>query len=44
MPTLLVQNSNDPWTDMDWVKQYYEELKVEKELFWIDGPKKRLAA
>jgi hypothetical protein len=29
---------------MDWVKRYYAELTVEKEMFWLDGPKKRLAA
>jgi hypothetical protein len=44
VPTLLVQNSNDPWTDMDWVEKFCDELAVEKEMFWIEGPKKRLAA
>jgi pimeloyl-ACP methyl ester carboxylesterase len=44
VPTMLVQNQNDPWTNMDWVKQYYDNLTVEKEMFWIEGEKKRLAA
>ena len=41
---MVVQNSNDPWTNFDSVKQYYDELTVEKEMFWIDGAKKRFAA
>jgi alpha-beta hydrolase superfamily lysophospholipase len=44
VPTMLVQNQNDPWTNMDWVKQFYDNLAVEKEMFWIDGEKKRLYA
>ena len=44
IPTLVIQNSNDPMTNMDMVKQYYEDLKVEKEMLWLDLEKKRGAA
>ncbi len=44
VPTLLMQNKNDPWTILDWINQYYDELSVEKEMFWTDDVKKRLAA
>jgi hypothetical protein len=44
VPTLVIQNSNDPMTDMDMVKQYYNDLRVEKEILWLDLEKKRAAA
>jgi hypothetical protein len=44
VPTMLVQNKNDPWTKFDWVQNYYDELAVEKEMLWLDGSKKRLYA
>lgn len=44
VPTLVVQAEGDPWTDMDKVKEYYDNLQVEKEMFWIKGTKKRLAS
>ena len=44
VPTLVIQNSNDPMTDMDMVKQYYNDLTVEKEILWLDLEKKRAAA
>ncbi|MEL6592810.1 MAG: alpha/beta fold hydrolase [Bacteroidota bacterium] len=44
VPTLVIQNENDPMTNMDMVKQYYEDLQVEKEILWLDLPKKRGAA
>ena len=44
IPTLVIQNSNDPMTDMDMVKQYYNDLTVEKEMLWLDLEKKRAAA
>lgn len=44
VPTMLVQNKNDPWTNLDWIKQYYDNLNVEKEMFWIDGEKNRFVA
>lgn len=39
--TLVIQNSNDPMTNMDMVKQYYNDLTVEKEMMWLDLEKKR---
>jgi pimeloyl-ACP methyl ester carboxylesterase len=44
VPTLVVQNRNDPWTDLDFVQRYYDELQVEKELIWLDLAKSRAAA
>lgn len=44
VPAIVIQNQNDPWTNMNWVKQFYDNLAVEKEKFWIDGKKKRFAA
>ncbi|WP_248325668.1 alpha/beta hydrolase [Aquimarina acroporae] len=44
VPTLVIQNSNDPMTNMGMVQQYYEDLTVEKELLMIDLEKKRGAA
>lgn len=44
LPTLVVQNQNDPMTNMDMVKQYYDDLTVEKEMLWLDLAKKRGAA
>ena len=40
----MQQNKNDPWTDMEWVNKFYDELAVEKEMLWLDGSKKRLYA
>lgn len=44
VPTLVIQNRNDPMTNLDMVKQYYDSLTVEKEMLWIDLEKKRGAA
>ena len=44
VPTLVIQNTNDPMTNIDMVKQYYDSLKVEKEMLWLDLEKKRGAA
>jgi len=44
VPTLVIQNSNDPMTNLDMVKQYYNDLTVEKEILWLDLEKKRGAA
>lgn len=44
VPTLVIQNQNDPMTNMVMVKQYYEDLNVEKEMLWLDLDKKRGAA
>ncbi len=44
VPTLIIQNTNDPMTNMKMVKQYYKDLTVEKEMMWLDLEKKRGAA
>lgn len=44
VPTLVVQNRNDPWTDLAFVQQYHDRLNVEKELLWLDLDKTRAAA
>lgn len=44
VPTLVVQNRNDPWTDPAFVEAYYDGLKVEKELMWLDLEKSRAAS
>ena len=44
VPTLVIQNNNDPMTDLDMVKQYYNDLTVEKDILWLDLDKKRAAA
>ncbi|GAB5563374.1 MAG: hypothetical protein Wins2KO_04370 [Winogradskyella sp.] len=44
VPTMVIQNSNDPMTDLDMVKQYYNDLIVEKKMLWLDLEKKRAAA
>ena len=36
VPTLIVQNSNDPWTDMNFVDSFYNQLTVEKDIHWAD--------
>ena len=44
VPTLLVQNQNDPWTNLDMVRAYYDGLNCEKDLMWLDIEKNRFAA
>ncbi|MCG7991003.1 MAG: lysophospholipase [Candidatus Thiodiazotropha lotti] len=44
VPTLVVQNANDPWTQMSMVEDYYQRLTVEKELKMLDLDKSRFAA
>ena len=44
IPTLVIQNQNDPMTNMNMVKQYYSDLSVEKKMLWLDLEKKRGAA
>jgi hypothetical protein len=44
VPTMVVQNSNDPMTNLDMVKHYYDDLKIEKEMLWLDLSKSRAAA
>ncbi len=44
VPTLLIQNKNDPWTNLDLINEYYNELRMEKEMLWLDLSNKRAAA
>ncbi|MEM7159257.1 MAG: alpha/beta hydrolase [Myxococcota bacterium] len=44
VPTLVVQNKNDPWSTPEIVQQFYDELQVEKEALWLDLVKQRAAA
>ena len=44
VPTLLIQNENDPMTNLDMVQQYYNDLKVEKQMLLLQLAKKRGAA
>lgn len=44
IPTLVIQNQNDPMTNLAMVRKYYDDLKVEKEMLWLDLDKKRGAA
>lgn len=44
VPTLVVQNKNDPWANLDAVQRYHDELRVEKELRWLELEKGRAAA
>lgn len=44
VPTLVVQNQNDPWTQMGMVEDYFDALTVEKELKLLDIEKSRFAA
>ena len=44
VPTLVMQNKNDPWTDLDFVQRYYDQLQVEKQLLWLELSKDRAAA
>ncbi len=44
VPTLVLQNKNDPWTDMNMVDSYYNALTVEKEMRMLSLDKSRFAA
>ncbi|NLR93831.1 alpha/beta hydrolase [Flammeovirga agarivorans] len=44
IPTLVIQNKNDPMTNLNMVQEYYNSLTVEKDLLWLDLEKKRGAA
>lgn len=43
VPTMVVQNKNDEWTDLDFVQSYYNELQVDKQIYWLELSKKRAA-
>ncbi|MCG8700097.1 MAG: hypothetical protein MI922_18720 [Bacteroidales bacterium] len=44
VPTLIIQNQNDPMTNLDMVKEFYNDIKTEKKLLMLDLEKKRGAA
>jgi dipeptidyl aminopeptidase/acylaminoacyl peptidase len=44
IPTLVIQNENDPMTNLDMVKQFYNDIQVEKDLLMLNLEKKRGAA
>ena len=44
VPTLVIQNQNDPMTNMDMVERYYNGIQTVKEMLWLDLEKKRGAA
>ena len=44
VPVLVIQNQNDPMTNMDMVKELFDTIKTEKEMMWLDLDKKRGAA
>ncbi len=44
VPTTVLQNESDPWTNLDGVQQYYDELSVDKDIIRVDLVKKRAAA
>ncbi|MBT9317827.1 alpha/beta hydrolase [Leptothoe spongobia] len=43
VPTLVIQNQNDPWTNLDMVESYYSALTVEKDLQMLDLEESRFA-
>ena len=40
VPTMVIQNENDPVAHMEYVKGCYDNIKVEKELVWINSEKR----
>ena len=44
VPVMVIQNQNDPMTNLDMVKELYNTLNTEKEMMWLDLDKKRGAA
>ncbi|WP_264875870.1 alpha/beta hydrolase [Vibrio agarivorans] len=44
VPTLVIQNRNDPWTKLEQVEEYYRLLGGKKELLMLDLAKNRAAA
>jgi pimeloyl-ACP methyl ester carboxylesterase len=37
VPTLYVQVRNDPWTELSDITGFYDNTRVEKEFFWLEG-------
>ena len=44
VPTMVIQNENDPWTEISHVKDIYSRLKVDKEYVNLKLENKRFAA
>jgi dienelactone hydrolase len=44
VPTMLVQNTNDPMLNPHSIDAYYDRLRVEKEMKWVELAPARLAA
>lgn len=44
VPTLVIQNSNDPWTHISMIHDYHNALTVEKDLKLLELEKSRFAA
>jgi uncharacterized protein len=44
VPTMLVQNTNDPMLNRRSINAYFDHLDVEKEMTWVDLAPSRLAA
>ncbi len=44
VPTLLVQNRQDPFPDLRNVEAYFDALTVDKQMLWLDLEPKRAAA
>lgn len=44
VPTLFMQNLNDPWTEIDHTKEIYEAIPFEKEAIWYEGENHRFDA
>ena len=40
-PTLLVQGRNDPWTNLDFIRELFETIPAEKEMEWLETTKHR---
>lgn len=43
VPTMVVQNKNDPMIKLAWVNGFYEKLTVKKKMLWLDLKKNRFA-
>ena len=45
MPTLMLQNLNDPWRNIEHSKEIYEKIgAIEKEMIWLDEEAHRFLA
>ncbi len=41
VPTLLCQGQKDPWTNLDFIKEVYHRLPMEKEMYFMEEPTHR---